>query len=242
MFKKPKLFIAGIYFTFFKKVYKNSGLTIQVPFELTDYKFRGRFVLNTYEEEESRYLAKYLSPDAKVLELGSCLGYVSCLTNKLLKNKSNHLVLEANPKLVPWIQKNKEENNCSFSIENSIISHERKNAFYIHDLIVGGSAKRKTSNKIDIEGVGFDDLRTKYGIDFDTLVMDIEGGELDLLRNHSDGIADFNQIFMEVHPFANILTKEEAQECEDILNSIGFEIIVRDGNFQIWKKVDTLKT
>ena len=72
--------------------------------------------------------------------------------------------------------------------------------------------------------------------------MDIEGGELDLLRNHSDGIADFNQIFMEVHPFANILTKEEAQECEDILNSIGFEIIVRDGNFQIWKKVDTLKT
>lgn len=236
MLKKPRLFLAGVYFTYFKKVFKNDGLTIHVPFHLTDFKFRGRFVLGTYEEEESRYLKEYLSPDAKVLELGSCLGYVSCLTNKLLSDNSAHVVLEANPNLIPWIDKNKQENSCQFAIENCIISNEEMNDFYIHHLIVGGSAKRKTPNRINIKGETFQGLRKKYELDFDTLIMDIEGGELDLFRNYQEGIAEFDQIFMEVHPFANILTKEEAQECEDILSSIGFDILVRDGNFQIWKK------
>jgi len=236
MLKKPRLFLAGIYFTYFKKVFKKNGLTIHVPFDLTDFKFRGRFVLDTYEEEESRYLLQHLSPDAKVLELGSCLGYVSCLTNQLLKNKTQHVVLEANPQLIPWIEKNKRENNCEFAIENSIVSNQKTNDFYIHDLIVGGSAKRKTAHKIEIKGETFNSLRSRYGIDFDTLVMDIEGGELHLFQNHKEGIAQFDKIFMEVHPFANILTKEEAQECEDILTGLGFEIIVRDGNFQIWEK------
>ena len=236
MLKKPRLFLAGIYFTYFKKVFKKNGLTIHVPFDLTDFKFRGRFVLDTYEEEESRYLSEHLSPDAKVLELGSCLGYVSCLTNQLLKNKSQHLVLEANPQLIPWIEKNKRENDCEFAIENSIVSNQKMNDFYIHDLIVGGSAKRKTAHKIEIKGETFESLRSRYGIYFDTLIMDIEGGELHLFQNHKEGIAKFDKIFMEVHPFANILTPEEAQECEDILADLGFEITVRDGNFQIWEK------
>ncbi|NNE77524.1 MAG: hypothetical protein HKN31_10685, partial [Pricia sp.] len=46
---------------------------------------------------------------------------------------------------------------------------------------------------------------------------------------------------MEIHPFAGILTHEEAQECEDILESLNFKIKIRDGNFQIWEKVDTLE-
>lgn len=56
------------------------------------------------------------------------------------------------------------------------------------------------------------------------------------LRNFKNDIAKFGQIFIELHPFANILTEEEAQECEVILSSLDFEIIARDGNFQIWKK------
>lgn len=241
MLKKPRLFLAGIYFTYFRKVFIKNGLTIHIPFDLTDFKFRGRFVLGSYEEEESRYLSQHLAPNAKVLELGSCLGYVSCLTNQLLIDKSQHVVLEANPKLIPWIEKNRDENNCKFVIENCIVSENEQNAFYIHDLIVGGSAKRKTAYKIEIEGLSFVSLRKKHDIDFDTLVMDIEGGELHLFQNHKTDIAQFDKIFMEVHPFANILTHKEAQECEDILSDLGFDITVRDGNFQIWEKVDILK-
>lgn len=231
-----RLFFAGIYFTYFTKVYRTQGVVLNVPFEMTDFKFRGRFILNRYEREESKHLGNYLSPNAKVLELGSCLGFISCLTNKLIKDKDKHVVMEANPRLIEWIEKNKQENGCQFKIEHSIISSNAKNEFYIHDLIVGGSTKRATPHKVVVEGMSFSDLRKKYGIEFDTLILDIEGGELDLLRNHQADIADFDKIFIEIHPFSNILTKAEAAECEDILKKIGFNNILKDGNFQIWDK------
>jgi len=236
MLKKLRMFVGGFYFTHFKKVYKKNNLVIHIPFDLTDYEFRGRFVFNSYEEEEARHLAQHLRPDAGVLELGACLGYVSCLTNQLLNDKTRHVVLEANPNLIPSIERNKMENNAGFHIENVVISKQNTNDFYVHDLIVGGSSKRKTGNKITVTGTDFRKLTKKYGFEFDTLIMDIEGGELDLLRNFKDDIAKFDQIFVELHPFANILTHEEAQECESILSSLGFNLIVGDGNFQIWKK------
>ena len=236
MFKRLRMFVGGFYFKHFKKVYKKNNLIIHIPFDQTDYVFLGRFVFNSYEEEEARYLSQHLRPDAKVLELGACLGYVSCLTNQLLTDKTKHVVLEANPKLIPSILRNKKENSCGFQIENTVISKQNSNDFYIHDLIVGGSSKRKTVHKIAVEGTDFKKLSHKYGIEFDTLIMDIEGGELDLLRNFKEDISKFDTIFVEVHPFANILTQDEAQECEDIISSLGFKVIVRDANFQIWKK------
>ncbi|MBT8184700.1 MAG: FkbM family methyltransferase [Eudoraea sp.] len=235
-FRNPGQYLAGIYFTLFKKVFTRNGITIHIPFHMTDIPFRGRFVQNKYEKEEATHLARYLEPQDKVLELGSCLGYVSCLTNKLLHNKEEHVVVEANPKLIPWIQKNKLENNCHFKIEHCIISPEKKNEFYIHELIVGGSTRRKTMHKIEVKGTTFSELEEKYATDFDTLIMDIEGGELDLLRNHNKEISKFRKIFYEVHPFANILTREEALECETILTGMGFQLVLRDGNFQVWKK------
>lgn len=234
--KNSRLFLAGFYFTYFVKNYKSNEVTIEIPLSLTDFKFRGRFLFNTYEKEEAMYLSKYLSPEAKVIELGGCLGFVSCLTNKILNNKSKHIVLEANPNLIPWIEKNRNRNNCMFSIENAVISEENEIPFYIHDLIVGGSLKRKTEKKVPIKGITFDALQKKYDTTFDTLLMDIEGGELELFRNHKNAISNFKTIFFEVHPFAGILTKREAQECEEILLELGFKLIKRDGHFQIWEK------
>lgn len=235
-FSSLKLILAGVYFTYFVKVYKSNGLSILIPLNLTDFKFRGRFIFNTYEVEEAKYLSQYLPSDSKVIELGSCLGFVSCLTNKILDDKSKHVVLEANPNLLEWIKKNKENNNCSFTIENSVISKQKQIPFYIHDLIVGGSLKRKTEKQVNIEGVTFDFLQKKHNIIFDTLIMDIEGGELELFRSHKESIANFKTIFYEVHPFANILTQEESQECEKILLDLNFKMVLREGHFQIWTK------
>lgn len=240
MLRNPGLYLAGIYFTLFKKVFTNNGITIHIPFHLTDIPFRGRFMQNKYEKEEATHLSHHIAPSDSVLELGSCLGYVSCLTNKLLKHKEKHVVLEANPNLIPWIEKNRKENNCLFKIEHCIISSEKKNEFYIHELIVGGSTKRKTMHKIEVEGTTFTALCEKYNSSFNTLIMDIEGGELDLFRKHGEEIGKFQKIFYEVHPFANILTKEEALECEDILKNLGFNLLLRDGNFQVWEKSQDL--
>nr|WP_299383112.1 FkbM family methyltransferase [Allomuricauda sp.] len=233
---KIRLVLGGIYFTLFTKVYKHAGVVLHVPFDLTDYKFRGRFALNLYEEEEARYLKQYLSPKACVLELGACLGYVSCLINNILEQKDQQVSLEANPDLIPWVEKNKAANNGAFAVEHCIVSDQKSNTFFIHKLIVGGSTKRETPKKAEVEGLTVEALEQKHQMEFDTLVMDIEGGELYLLRNFAESIAKFKMIFFEIHPFAGILTEEEAQECEDILKNLGFGLVVRDGHYQIWEK------
>jgi FkbM family methyltransferase len=236
MLRSARYVLAGLYFTYVKKVFVQDGIKIHVPMELTDYKFRGRFVLGTYEKEEATYLGQYLEPEDAILELGACLGYVSCLANAYLGDTARHVVLEANPQLIPFIQRNKLENNAGFHIENRIISRQKGNTFYIHQLIVGGSQKRKTPHKIEVEGVSISSLEKKYGLRFNTLIMDIEGGELEFLRNHQPDLGRFEKIFMELHPFAGILTGEEALECEQILVSLGFELTLRDGNFLVWQK------
>lgn len=233
---KIRLFVGGIYFSLFTKTYKHAGVVLHIPFDLTTFKFRGRFALNLYEAEEARYLKKHLSPKAHVLELGACLGYVSCLVNNILEKKEMQVSLEANPNLIPWIAKNRDANNCKFKVEHSIVSNQKSNTFYIHRLIVGGSTKRETPKQTEVNGLTIEELEQKHNIKFDTLVMDIEGGELSLLRNFKERISGFKQIFFEIHPFAGILTQEEAQECEDILTALGFKLIVRDGHFQIWEK------
>ncbi|MDO5981661.1 FkbM family methyltransferase [Flavivirga spongiicola] len=230
-----KLFICGVYFTHFVKTYRSNGVNIKIPFDLTDYKFRGRFVLNKYESEESILISKYLNKNSTVLELGSCLGYISCITNNILANKTNHVVLEANPNLINSIEENKSLNNCKFHLENKIISKNKSNIFYIHNRIVGGSIVRSTNSKISIEGVGMDYLEKKYSLVFDTLIMDIEGGELDFFRNHKNEILKFKNVFFEIHPFCDILTVDEAKECENILQNLGFELVDKIGFFLFWK-------
>lgn len=240
MFKTARYTLAGIYFTYFIKVFVQNGIKIYVPLELTDYKFRGRFILGTYEQEEATYLTRFLKTGDCILELGACLGYVSCLANIILEDEQKHVVLEANPALIPYIARNRDENGCGFHVEHAIVSTSETNTFYIHDLIVGGSQKRKTANKIEVNGKSIPQLEEKYGLSFNVLIMDIEGGELEFLRNHKDELKGIERIFMEIHPFAGILTLKEAEECEEILDSLMFTRVLQDGNYQIWQK-DNLK-
>ena len=228
--------LGGLYFTHVAKTYKVAGLELHVPFALTDLEFRGRFITGEYETEERRHLRTYLRPDATVLELGACLGVVSCLTNRLLDRPERHVVVEANPTLIPWIERNRDHNDCRFEIEQCLVTDRPAADFYLHELIVGGSATRATGKKISVPGKTIDRLEREHGLAFDTLVMDIEGGEYHLLRDYRDRLRRFRQIFMEIHPFSGILTAAQATECETALRAAGFALRLQDGYFQYWER------
>ena len=146
-------------------------------------------------------------------------------------------MLEANPNLIKWLETNKDENNCDFAIENSIISKNDNTIFHINKNIHSSSTKHESAKKINVRGIDIEGLEKKYDINFDTLVLDIEGGELDLFRNHMDRINKFENNFFELHDFnSKILTKEEGQECERLLEQNGFNQIIKTWCYQIWQK------
>lgn len=233
---RTKLMLAGAYFTLIEKTYKVEGLDLVIPFDMTDIKFRGQFPINFYEKQERRYLKQYLPKNATVLELGACLGVVSCLTNRLLDRPEKHVVVEANPNLIPVIEQNKKRNNCSFAIEHCMISDQPANRFFLGKTILMSSNRRHSDTAIEVPGKTIADLEQQYEMSFDALVMDIEGGELEFLRQNREKLKTLNVIFMEVHPHPEILSQQDVAECLDILQKSGFELILDDTNFWIMKK------
>lgn len=231
-----KRHLAGYYFDYVLKEFKAEGCRFEVPRDLTDRYFRGAFALGWYEKEERKYLKEHLPAQATVLELGGCLGVVSCIANRLLADPSQHVVVEANPRLVPWIEKNRSANGAGFTVEHCMLSEQPVNDFYLHDQIVCGSNKHRSGQRIQVPGLSPEQLQQKHGLHFDHLIMDIEGGELFFFRNHQPFLSQLKAIYMEIHPFEGILTDQEAQECEQILQGLGFSKELQDGYFQIWKK------
>ena len=234
-----KLNLAGLYFDLFIREYESHGCKFKVPYELTNRRMRGRFALNKYEtREEIKYVRKYVGRDAQVLELGACIGVMSCATNRQLENPNRHVVVEANPNLIQFLISNRETNKCLFKIENCIVSDKKLIEFYIHPLIVGGSSQRTTDTKIYVVGKTVSDLEEYYGLKFDSLVIDIEGGELDFLRTNGLFLNQLKTVLVEIHHFNGILSQEEAKECEQILQQKDFEKVdeTAKGYYQVWTK------
>jgi len=136
--------IVGLLYSILNNVYKTDGCRFYYPKNITSLGFRSRFFFDIYEIEERELIKKYISEGDRILELGGCIGVVSYIANRLLKDPHDHVVVEANPGLIPTLNKNKELNMCGFIIEHCIIGSSRYCDFFVHELIVGGSGERKT--------------------------------------------------------------------------------------------------
>src|SRR6185295_467935 len=69
-----------------------------------------------YEGPERTAAKRYIRSDIPVVEFGGALGVVSCVLNRRLKNPRHHVVVEANPHVLPALLENRNRNHCSFEI------------------------------------------------------------------------------------------------------------------------------
>ena len=67
-----------------------------------------RIKQESYEREEIDMILSEIPhtifKDLNILEIGGCLGVVSVISNDVLKHKENHVVIEANPELIPILE------------------------------------------------------------------------------------------------------------------------------------------
>lgn len=163
--------------------------------------FCSRFLFRTDERDEVRMISKFITPNSVVLELGASLGLVSCLTNQKIGTTDTHVVVEAHPALITVLQSKKELNQSSFHIEHGIVSKSSDGTFYIHELVVGGSAVRKTGTRVNVPVVSMDQLETKCKTKFSILICDVEGGELQLIEEFPEFFERVETVIIEIHPF-----------------------------------------
>ena len=189
---------------------------------------------SNYELPERVLIKKYISRENKILEIGACVGVTSCFSNKLLENKQNHVVLEPNPNMLGLLNKNKELNSSLFKIEEGILSLKKTEKLYFGPDYLGSSVLNQNSlnDSLKVKTFSIEKLSFKYNIIFDTLIMDIEGAEVEVLSDFE--LSSFNKIIAEFHP--RIYGKVGYEKCVTQLEKKHFKFMERIENVEYWKK------
>jgi FkbM family methyltransferase len=235
MIKRPLLWLKGLAFDIFRREYQVDGMRFSIPYDMTTRIFRARFMNDTYEKAERVCVSEFVRPGMRVLELGACLGVVSGMTNKALGFSHEHVVIEANPRLIPWLTNNLQNNNCKTSVEHGLLSRSSDGTFYLHNLIVGGSNVRETPMTTTVPVFNIDDLEDKYGLKFNALIMDIEGGEQAIIDENRDWLKSIDLAIIEFHDF--ILGDTELMRLRTVLEDVGLARKQTRGSTEVWQRL-----
>jgi FkbM family methyltransferase len=215
-------------------VYRVDGCRFEIPVHLTDRNYRSAFVFGEYEAGERKLIRKYLRADDRVIELGGCIGVLSCLVNSRLTLRTQHLVVEANPALIPLLKRHRELNRAGFEIETCAVSTEPEVTFSVHRLMTHSSIfAQGDTRQITVQGRSLPDLHESHG-PFNVLLIDIEGSELEILRASSKLLREYRLVIIELHK--EQLGAEGLEECRRILRSVGLERSAAIQSVEAWTR------
>jgi FkbM family methyltransferase len=180
-------------------------------------------LMNEYEKEEREAVKRFLNRSLPVIELGGSLGVVSCVINKRLAHPEKHVVVEADPNIVPKLTANRELNACKFEILNCALAYDADEvAFAISHDTRGGGIYVQGTGHVTVRTVTLQKLAQERGFSRFTLVCDIEGSEVDLVAREKDLLASAVDTFiLETHP--KVSGAERVAAMLRDLKSLGFE-------------------
>jgi FkbM family methyltransferase len=197
--------------------------------------WRAHFFFDKYELDERRLVKQCLRADDRVLELGGCIGVVSCMINQMLATRSAHTVIEANPFVLPWLYRNRMLNQCKFEVIHTAVGQNHSESFSLETNALFGSAKHSnTEQQLLVVGTPFSELILNHG-PFNVLVMDIEGAELPLLEAAGEWLFPFRLVIFETHPY--ILGEPGVTRCRQALEHGGFAMAAKSGAVEAWERL-----
>lgn len=193
----------------------------------------------SFNEElpEQKMAVKYLNGNEKVLEIGGNIGRNSLIIASILEDETNFVTLECDANIANQLTENRNLNNFKFHIESSALSNRKliqKGWNTIPSNILQNGFKW-------VNTITLDNLKTKYNIEFDTLVLDCEGAFYYILIDMPEILNNIKLIIME-NDYHHINHKKY---IDDILSKNNFHVdYVQSGGwgpcynnfFEVWKK------
>jgi FkbM family methyltransferase len=147
------------------------------------------------EFPEQLMAVKYLTGNEKVLELGGNIGRNSLVIGHILAQKgSNSLVtLESNRDISEKLKENRDINSMNFHIENSALSMrnliQKGWNTVISDVVLEAYTRVNT--------ITLNEIKQKYNIAFDTLIIDCEGAFYYILKDMPEILDNIKVIITE---------------------------------------------
>ena len=219
--------------------YKFANLEISLP---SDCSFNIKYALirKKYESNERRLILKYIEPSLPVIELGGSLGIVSKLISSILDNKAKHIIVEANPNIIDACKINaliERRKHSTFIVNRAIAYGREKVNFYISDNEVCSKIVNDGSHNSEIETTNLSKLVKKYIDNTEyVLVMDIEGGEVDVFINDNEVLKKCSFAIVEIHPEIFLKRKLSINNFFDLVKKTGLNLIDSDGDVYVFSR------
>ena len=214
----------GIRRLFNAKTIVIDGITVATELGPISRQVRNGLFKETYEEPERILIRKALRAGDRVLEIGGGVGLVSLVCAKIC-GPQNVLTYEANPKMLPVIQRNFALNNLTPNVRAKAITvSDRQVTFFISDNIISSSLheRKEGQGQGRPQTVPADPLPEVLAEWKPTaLVMDVEGAETTLLP--ATKLEGIKNIIVELHP--HVVGQEAIQTLTAHLQTQGFHQI-----------------
>ena len=189
------------------------------------------------ELAEQKMVVRYLSGQEKVLEIGGNIGRNSLVIASILENSNNLVTLESDVNISKALSQNRDLNNMKFHIESSALSKRK---------LIQKGWDTKPSETLEpnfkwVNTITLEQLKTKYNIKFDTLVLDCEGAFYYILMDMPEILDNINLIIME-NDYHEL---EQKNYIDNILTKNNFYIdYIERGRgpcrynfYEVWKKM-----
>jgi FkbM family methyltransferase len=204
------------------------------------YNIQSKLTINygNFSEElpEQKMAVRYLTGNEKVLEIGGNIGRNSLIIASILQD-NNFVTLESDVNIAKQLTENRDLNNFKFHIENSALSNRK--------LIQRDWETIPSVILLDgynwVDTITLINLKNKYNIVFDTLILDCEGAFYYILMDMPEILDNINLIIME-NDYFDISHKNYIDE---ILIKNNFIINYSEGGgwgpcynnfFEVWKR------
>lgn len=211
-------------------VVQADGLIINMDNPLLPVAFKGSIMVSAYENYERQMIQHNLPYDEPVIELGASIGVIACLVNRKLLSPDQHVVVEANPEVIPTLKKNRDLNKCQFEIVEAAVAYGGDSITFVSNGIsLLGSIYHEAGKKMEVPARTLQSIAEKAGFRYFNVICDIEGSEIEMIEHEIDFIREHvGMIIMEAHYFTPY-SDDGVNGMVEKLQTNGFEIIASQG-------------
>jgi hypothetical protein len=220
----------GFFFSKIIKIFHYSfnkkNFSFYVPGNL-DYSFYSSFLTKTYEINDATLIKRNLYANQKPIIIGGGLGFIPAIVSTIVKNKIP--VFEIDSNIISFLKKNLKKNNINSKVYNSFfffIQKPKINFFFESENFISTSIYnlKKVKNKLTKINnfISYKKLCRINKIAYDTIIVDAEGYEYDLIKDISMKIP-IKHIFFELH--SSIIGKKRTNNLFRFLKVNQFNLV-----------------
>ena len=203
------------------------GLSFSVSNPAISTKMKRHFLSDQYEKPERTAIKQFLNVDLPVVEFGGAIGVVACHANKMLRNPQQHVVIEANPELLPLLEENRDRNGCRFTVLHRAIAYGSDEiTFHLNQDFWASNVDSSTNRSLRVPTISLQEVVKQFGFERCSLICDIEGSEIALVQHEAETLKQtVATLIIEVHPWC--VQADIIDAMLHRLKSIGFACVYR---------------